>query len=125
MCYRNSALIFLLCSPVLVNWLASHYGDKGCEIPCIRCQLHCLAVSFWQGVCDGKEKETALSRVWRTLLRGRWEKKNIERQQDVREFIEGLFGQIRDETPEEEYVMNHHYAIRQLTFVSSTMIKVV
>ncbi|PLB45365.1 cysteine proteinase [Aspergillus steynii IBT 23096] len=105
-CYRNSALCFLLHSPTLLNWLAAHHGDQGCEEQCVSCQLHRLAVSFWKGNSENDDQETVLMVLWVQLQASTWDYVDLEEQQDVREFIEQLFGQMYQDAQAKQVDLN-------------------
>ncbi|KAI9041530.1 cysteine proteinase [Aspergillus affinis] len=95
LCYRNSALCVILHSPLLINWMASHYEEHLTD-RCVICLLHRLVVSFWKGDSSGEDKDAVLEQFW-TRIREygcTWSKQSPEEQQDVREFIESIFNQM-------------------------------
>ncbi|KAK1145479.1 hypothetical protein N8T08_004354 [Aspergillus melleus] len=74
LCYRNSALCLVLHSPVLINWMASHYWEQNCTKgkQCIVCLLYRLVVSFWKGDSEGENKDAVLKRLWAQVEKRAW-----------------------------------------------------
>ncbi|RAL05001.1 ubiquitin carboxyl-terminal hydrolase [Aspergillus ibericus CBS 121593] len=105
LCYRNSAILVFLHSPLFLNWLEKYYkAHVSCasESKCLVCGFHELCLAYWgpdPGNAAGFER--ALVPVWARLRETSWSCAREEQQQDVREFVERVLEELLDETDEE------------------------
>ncbi|PWY78407.1 cysteine proteinase, partial [Aspergillus sclerotioniger CBS 115572] len=100
LCYRNSAILLFLYSPLFLNWLERYnrtHVNCDSESKCLTCGLHELGLAYW----STDPIEDALVPVWERLRETSWNYVDEQDQQDVREFmdklLEGLFSEIDEE----------------------------
>ena len=105
LCYRNSAILVFLHSPLFLNWLERYYRAHescGSEGKCLICGLYELCIAYW-----GTDPDKAagfggsLMSVWTRLRETSWSYAEEKDQQDVREFMDRLLEELLNEIDEE------------------------
>ncbi|KAL4801443.1 hypothetical protein BDV18DRAFT_164961 [Aspergillus unguis] len=94
--YRNAAIIMLLHTPLLINWVRDvHPENHRCDEKdlSLLCALWRLSTFYWLGDPTQDTHETYMKRVWDKLCVTSW-KPDINREQDSWRFVEELFSQL-------------------------------
>ncbi|KAL2825422.1 hypothetical protein BDW59DRAFT_161648 [Aspergillus cavernicola] len=100
LCYRNTVLLQLLHTPLLLNWIEGVHPKKhscGTTDMSLLCAIHHLLGFYWFGEVDKDTHEICMKRVWKKLLATTWSEVNPKELQDAARFMEALIKQLSNE----------------------------
>ncbi|KAL2787843.1 hypothetical protein BJX66DRAFT_271351 [Aspergillus keveii] len=95
--YRNAALITLLHSPLLLNWIEEvHPARHSCGTTnmSLLCAMHHLIGFYWFGDMQRGTHEICMVRVWNKLLETTWTDVNPDKGHDIKDFLGAFFEQL-------------------------------
>ncbi|KAJ0423833.1 hypothetical protein BJY00DRAFT_26467 [Aspergillus carlsbadensis] len=95
--YRNATLITLLHSPLLLNWIEEvHPARHSCGTTnmSLLCAMHHLIGFYWFGDVQQNTHEICMERVWNKLLATAWSGVNLDKLQDIKDFLGAFFEQL-------------------------------
>ncbi|RMJ25416.1 Ubiquitin carboxyl-terminal hydrolase, partial [Aspergillus sp. HF37] len=107
-CYRNTVMVLLLHTPILVNWVANYAGKcngkcakgKG-NSKCFLCGLQTLIRSYWFGKRDGL-RDSHLEYIWENMLKKDWiingKQVDDNEEQDASEFLHRFLDVLEEQS---------------------------
>ncbi|KAL4868209.1 hypothetical protein BDV12DRAFT_197432 [Aspergillus spectabilis] len=97
LCYRNTAILMLLHTPLLANWIEEVHPKRhtcGTTDMNLLCAFHHLVGFYWFGDLEKDTHEICMDRIRKKLLATTWSNFNIDEPQEIRGFMEAVFGQL-------------------------------